>query len=305
MKRRVVYPLSGKLPAPVKPFGSINVEKDDTNNEITVTAQILLTRDNLPEGAAFGLALDGSRSMKVLYGSSGLWGTPNIVEPVAKTMLKFLAECSEIVEFAYWAVGPGGKEIEEIGAVTLNQIDSLKIRPKKNMGGGTYLLPIIKYFVDDRLKDAPWAMAVIITDGLIDDMEDVENYTEQYAVAVDAGKQKLVKLVLIGLGEHVDVGQLEGLNNFESSVDVDVWDSKLASDMNDLNEVFSEVMGDIEIAPSGKILDNTGKVLKTYNDSLPAGMEFKLESGSTGFKLEVPGQPAIEQDLSEALTLLK
>lgn len=303
---RVKYPTPGSLPAPVRPFASINVEKDDSNNEIKVIAQGSLTRDYLPEGTAFGLALDGSRSMNPLYGPAGsIWGSPNVVEPVAKTMLKFLAECSETVNFIYWAVGPGGKELEEIGSVTLNQVDSLKIRPKKSMGSNTYLLPVIKHFVEDKLKDAPWAMAIIITDGRINDMEDVKNWTKQYAVSVDAGKQKLVKLVLIGLGEEVDVRQLEELDNLEASVDVDVWSSKLASDIEDLNEIFDEVMGDIVIAPSGKILDNKGRELKAYNDGLSARMEFQLKPGSTRFKLEIPGKPTIEQDLSEALALLK
>ena len=303
---KVKYPTPSVLPAPVKPFASINVEKDDSNNEIKVIAQVSLTRDYLPEGAAFGLALDGSKSMRSLYGGVGdIWDSPNVVKPVAKTMLKFLGECSETVDFLYWAVGPGGKETEEIGSVALNQVDSLTIRPKKSMGSGTHLLPVTKHFVEGKLQDAPWAMAIIVTDGRIDDEKDLLNYTEQYAVSIDAGKQKLVKLVLIGLGEYVDVEQLDRIDSFETSVGVDVWSSKLASDMEDLNEIFDEVMGDIEIAPSGKILDNTGRELKAYNDGLKARMEFQLKPGSTRFKLEIPGRPPIEQDLSEALNLLK
>lgn len=314
MKQRVKYPTPGGLPAPTKPFASINVEKNDANNEISVVAQILLDRlvdeeGKEIEGAAFGLALDGSASMKDLYGTAGPFGgTPNVVEPVAKAMLKFLSGYSGTgeVEMSYWAVGPGGKEVEAVGSVTHDKIDSLKIRPKKIMGRSTFLLPIMKYFVEDKLKDAPWAMAVIITDGLIDDMEDVEKYTEHYAVAVNAGKQKLIKLVLIGLGEHVDAGQLERLDNFEASVDVDVWSSKLASEMEELYEVFDEVMSEnFILASSGKVLDNNGQVLIAYNDGFPAKIEFKLNTGSTGFKLEIPGQQPIQQDLSEALALLK
>jgi hypothetical protein len=313
---RVKYPTPGGLPSPVKPFGSVNVEKDDKTGELNVIAQVLMDRlvddeGKEIEGAEFGLALDGSASMKDLYGTeSGPFGfgTPNIVEPVAKSMLKFLADYAGdgTVELAYWAVGPAGKETEGVGKINQNQLDSLKIRPQKKMGRGTHLLPIIKHFVDDKLKDAPWAMAVIITDGLIDDMEDVEKWTDSFAVEVDAGKRKLVKLVLIGLGENVDAGQLERLDDFEASVDVDVWSSKLASEMEALYEVFDEVMSEeLQVAPSGKILDNNGKVLRVYNDGLPAKMEFKLAPNSTGFKIEVSGQPAVEQDLAEALNLLK
>ena len=110
------------------------------------------------------------------------------------------------------------------------------------MGGSTYLLPILKHFVDDKLKDAPWAMAVIVTDGLIDDMKDVENWTEQFTVEVNSGKRILVNLVLIGLGEHVDAGQLERLDDFEASVDVDIWSAKLASEMESIDEIFDEIL---------------------------------------------------------------
>ena len=313
---RVKYPTPGGLSAPVKPFGSINVEKDEKTGEIRVTAQVLLDRlvddeGKDIEGAQFGLALDGSASMKDYYGTeSGPfgYGSPNIVEPVAKSMLKFLAEYSGdgTVELAYWAVGPGGREVEEVSKIRHDQLDSLKIRPKKKMGGSTYLLPIVKHFVDDKLKDAPWAMAVIVTDGLIDDMKDVENWTEQFAVEVNSGKRILAKLVLIGLGEHVDAGQLERLDDFEASVDVDIWSAKLASEMEALYEIFDEVMSEnLQLAPSGKIIANNGNNLRVYNDGLPARMIFKLNPNSTVFKVEIPGQAIVEQDLTEALNLLK
>ena len=311
---RVKYPSPGSLPAPVKPFGSINVDKNEKTNEITVNAQVLSDRlvdekGNEIEGAEFGLALDGSASMKDLYGTeSGPFGfgSPNLVEPVAKSMLQFLSKYSgdSSVELAYWAVGPGGKEIEEVGKIKPDQLDNLKVKPKKNMGRSTYLLPIINHFVNDKLKNAPWAMAVIVTDGLIDDMEDVEKWTEQFATDVDANQRKLIKLVLIGLGEQVDAGQLEKLDDFDASVDV--WSAKLASEMEELYEIFDELMSEeLQVAPSGKILDNNGKLLRAYNDGLPAKMEFILDPNSSGFKVEIPGQPIVEQDLSEALNLLK
>ncbi len=308
MNCRVKYPTPGGPPAPAKPFASIIVEKDDSNNKIKVIAPFLLTRDSLPQGAAFGLALDGSRSMTPLYGSCTPWdSTANFVEPVAKTMLKFLAESSGTgeVELAYWAVGTGGKEVEDVGAITQDQIDSLTIRPKKSFGNATYLLPIVKHFVEGKLKDAPWAMVVILTDGKFDDMKDVVNWTEQYAIAVHAGKQKFVKLVLIGLGERDDVDHLEELDDFQASADVQVWCSMLAGDMKELSKIFVDVAGDVVIAPSVKIIDDTGLVLKAYHDDLPTKMEFQLKPGSTKFKLEIPGIPTIEQDLTEALNLLK
>lgn len=311
---RVKYPTPGTLPNPTKPFGSINVEKDERTNEISVNAQIVVDRlvdkdGKEIEGAAFGLALDGSRSMKDNYGTSGPFAsTPNLVEPVAKSMLRFLSKFSGdgSVELAYWAVGPGGIEVEEAGNIKTNQIDALKIRPQKSMGGQTHLMPVIDYFVNNKLKSAPWGMGIVITDGLVDDMEEVEKWSEQYAQEVASGKRKLIKLVLIGLGEHVDAGQLERLDNFEASVDVDIWSSKLASEMEELIEIFDEVMSEnLILAPSGKVLDDKGNVLASYNDGLPAKLSFKLKSVSSDFRLEIPGQPVIKQDLNAALNLLK
>lgn len=38
MKRGVKYPSIGKLPAPLKPFASVIVEKDNTDNELQFIA---------------------------------------------------------------------------------------------------------------------------------------------------------------------------------------------------------------------------------------------------------------------------
>ena len=149
-------------------------------------------------------------------------------------------------------------------------------------------------------------MAIIITDGLIDDIDDVEKLTDQLADEVHSGSRKEFKLVLLGLGEAVDVGQLERLDDFDSTSGVDIWSSNLASDMDQLEDIFLESMSpDYEVARSGKIYDNNGQLLVSYNDGVPAKMVFKLKSNSTGFKLEIPNQKPIEQDLSEALNLLK
>jgi len=314
---KVKYP-SASLPAPVKPFSSINIEKDPSTNTVTVTPQILLDRliddkGQEIEGAAFGLALDGSASMKDLYGTAlgPFGGKPNEVAPVAKAMLKFLAGYAGdgSVNMIFWAVGPGGKDIEDLGKIEYSKVDALKdndLKPKKLLGRSTHLLPAIQHFTEGMLKDAPWAMAVFITDGAIDDMDEVEKYTEQMAVEVDSGRRKLVKLVLIGFGEYIQADQLEKLDNFEASVDVDIWSSKMASEMEALYEIFDEVMSEnLILAPTGKIFDDSGRLLKAYNDGIPAKLEFTLQPGSKGFKLEIPGQPTIEQDLSAGLNLLK
>ncbi len=168
----------------VDPFGEVNVYKQ-SNGTLNIVATILTVPDI--EGARMGLALDGSASMKKMYGVSGIVGsafamaasTPNVVEPVARTMVSYLANFSANgkVDLIYWACSPDGSQVEELG-----EFDELEIKnkaitgPKKfPWGRGTKLLPPLKYFVD-KFKSAPAlgvkqpaAICVFITDGIIED----------------------------------------------------------------------------------------------------------------------------------------
>ncbi len=299
MSLKIKYPTAGKLPHPTKPFSSINIEK--SGKFFKVSVQVLMDRlvdesGKDIEGAIFGLALDGSKSMNDLYGGVAgpfNFGTQNQVEPVAKSMIDFLIKYSGngTVDLIYWAVGVGGKEIEDIGEIGTNELQTLKIRPKKMMGGGTHLLPVVKHFVENKFKNATWSMGLIVTDGLIDDLNDVLNYCETYAVDIHNKRKNLSKLVLIGLGTQVDVEQLAKLDNFQPSVDVDIWSSRLASDMEELSEVFDEVMSENSVvAPSAKIFDNQGKLISSFNDGLPAKCTFELPKTSKSFILEVGNQ---------------
>ena len=81
---------SGKT---VDPFGEVNVFTEP-DGRIRVKATILM-RPHV-EGAQTGLAIDGSNSMTQNFGVSGavssLFGASNnIVQPVARTMAKYLA----------------------------------------------------------------------------------------------------------------------------------------------------------------------------------------------------------------------
>lgn len=317
MSQRVKYPSpSIGLPQPTKPFGSINLSRESKNSEVEVVAQIMIDRlvdenGNEIEGAAFGLAMDASQSMKALYGTPGVFKpTPNHVEDVVVSLIDFLSKYSGSgkVNFTFWSVGPGGSEVEPIGQVDNNDIQSkgIKIRPKKNMGGETMLMPVIRYFVDQEFKDEKWAMTIIVTDGKISDMQEVMQWTENYAKEVFNNKRKLVKLVLIGFGVEVDAAQLDKLDNFDASVDVDIWSAKIADDMEDLVEIFDEVMsGGVELASSGKVLDDKGNIVKAYNDGLPAKLEFKLGINTKSFTVEVSDSDPIVQDVSQAMAILR
>ncbi len=301
----------------VEPFGEVNVYKKAKAIEIVAT--ILMVPDI--EGAKTALALDASASMKKMYGISGVVGgifaqasgIPNVVEPVAKTMATYLAKFSVTgkTKIIYWACSPDGSQIEDIGEFGENDMQTLSIGgPKKQQWGrGTKLLPPVKHFIDQEFKDAKWALCIFVTDGIIEDLEDVKKYCVQFAKDISTGKRSFIKLFLLGVGEEVDASQMEELDDmFEGSGikdpegnDIDLWDHQLASDMNKLEEVFKEVVSEkMIVAGSGRILDDTGKVVKEFPDGVPALLRFNLPSSAKSFTLEFPGGK-ITQDISEGL----
>jgi len=272
------------------------------------------------EGARCGLALDGSASMKKMYGANAplspifkaASGVGNVVEPVTRAMAAYLARFSSsgTVNLVYWACSPDGSGLEEIGEVNEAQAQSLSVPGPRKLSWGrkTKLLPPVRYFVDSVLRTAPWAIAVFITDGIIEDLQEVKQYCFQFARQIASGKRSFIKLVLIGVGDEVDERQMEDLDDMFEGTGlkdpkghaIDLWDHKLASEMRQVQEIFAEVVSeDIIVAPSGRVLDGSGRVVKDYSDGVPALLRFTLPAGSRSFTLQLPGG-TVTQDISEA-----
>ena len=53
-------------------------------------------------------------------------------------------------------------------------------------------------FVDGAFRTAPWAICVFITDGKIDELDEVKSYCRDYARQIAAGKRSFCKLVRNG-----------------------------------------------------------------------------------------------------------
>lgn len=305
-----------QLAQPVEPFGEVNVYPRP-DGSLDIVATILMEPDI--EGARTGLALDGSASMQKMYGAnapvSALFrkaaGASNVVEPVARMMAAYLARFAGDgkANVVYWACSPDGSAVEPIGAVTEAQAATLAVRGPKQWGRQTKLLPPVRHFVDQVFRDAGWAVAVFVTDGVIEDLEEVKEFCRDFARKVALGERRFVKLVLLGVGEEVDEGQMEELDDMFEGAElldpqgnpIDLWDHKLASEMRSLHEIFAEVVSDqVIVTEWGRILDRAGKVLHSYSDGLPARLKFRLPPGSTSFTLKFPdGQ--VTQDLTEAL----
>ncbi len=293
----------------VDPFGEVNVFPA-LNNKKRVVATILM--EPYKEGAQTGIALDGSGSMKKLYGEddgSGVVSSifakkqvQNEVSPVAQQICAYLARKIDSdggTTCIYWATGNNGLEVELIKDFTADEAERHVFGPPQEYGTGTYLMPAVRYFVD-RFQDAPWGFYVFITDGELFDLEEVKNYSIQFARDVAAGRRNPVKFILIGLGNDINEKQMEELDDLDPGVDVDLWDHKLASELRQLQQIFAEVVDmNARVADNGKILDANGQVVKNFSDTgLPAYLEFEVPDSSEYFTLEVNGN-RIHQPLSD------
>jgi hypothetical protein len=293
----------------VDPFGEVNVHPAG-RGKVRVTATILM--EPRREGTQTGIALDGSGSMEALYGSAqsggflaSLFGwkkqTANEVTPVAQKICAYLASKIDAdggTTCIYWATGPGGSRIEVIGDLRAEEAERHVFGPPREFGTGTQLLPAVRYFVE-RFKDAPWGFYVFITDGDLHDLDAVKQYSTWLAREVAAGRRKPLKFVLIGVGDNLNEGQMEELDDLDTGTEVDLWDHKIAAHMRVLQEIFAEVVSkNARVSDKGKVRDSQGRVVKDYSDTgVPAFLEFELPADSPYFVLEVEEQ-RIQQDVT-------
>jgi hypothetical protein len=294
----------------VDPFGEVNVFPAAGGKQRVVATILMEPRR---EGTQTGIALDGSGSMAKLYGVeeggggflASLFGlrkpTVNEVTPVAQKICAYLARKIDAdggTTCIYWATGPGGSQIQEVGDLRAEEAERHVFGPPRDFGTGTQLLPAVRHFVD-RFHDAPWGFYVFITDGELHDLDAVKQYSTRLAREVAAGRRKPLKFVLIGVGPNINEQQMEELDDLDTGTDVDLWDHKLAAEMRVLQEIFAEVVDkNARVADRGRILDPHDRVVKNYSDTgLPALLEFEMPAGSAYFVLDVEGQ-RIRQDLT-------
>ncbi|MCC9608608.1 VWA domain-containing protein [Blastopirellula sp. JC732] len=218
----------------------------------------------------------------------------NIVEPIIRRVTAYLA--SELdadggTTCLYWACGDGGG-LEEIGDLTAADCETASFKgPQRiKMGQGTRLAPALRYF-EERFRDAKMGIYIFITDGALHDLEEVKQETIKICRQVKAGKRNFMKCVLIGIGDDINVEQMEELDDLDSGTDVDIWDHKIAREMRTMMDIFAELVSENQIvAPHGRIFDSFGNVVKSYSDGLPAKVAFTMPANSTFFELEAGGK---------------
>ena len=217
----------------------------------------------------------------------------NLLNPLAQRLTSYLAEDLDAdggTTILYWGCGDGGA-YEVLGDFTAEQCKALDFSGPKVAGFGdrTRLTEALKYFCD-RFESAPQGLFIFITDGRIDDMSGVVAFTRQLAERIRAGERQPVKCVLLGFGDDVDVRQLRLLDDLDTGTGVDVWDHKLARDMDSLLEIFSEVVSEQQIvAPSATIYDEFGQLVADFPAGLPAQVRFSMRRDSNRFELVIEG----------------
>jgi hypothetical protein len=220
--------------------------------------------------------------------------TQNTVESIAREVIPYLADKIDAdggTTLIYWACGAAGDKVEEVGDLTGKEAKIANYTGPKDWGNNTHLLPALKYFVE-RFSDADWGFYVFITDGRLDDLQAVKDYTADLSRRISAGKANPVKCVLIGVGPNVDESQMEQLDDLPEAMDlpVDVWDHKIASDMRDLRDIFAEVVDEnAMVAPTGKVIDDRGNIAANFADGVPTLLRFSLPLNACSFTLEVGG----------------
>lgn len=226
--------------------------------------------------------------------------TDNLVQPLARDVIAYLAQEMDAggkTSVIYWACGDGSA-YEVLGDYTSDQCEQLKLEGPRSVtfGRQTHLTPAVRYFVE-RFPDAGQGMYVFLTDGQLDDLDDLKRYTTTLAKKIESGQRSPVKCVLIGVGEAINEKQMTELDDLETGTDVDIWDHKIAREMRDVREIIVELVDENKIvAPTAIVYDSDGQVAHRFSDGLPARGAFPLPLHSTFFELEVAGQ-RVRQEL--------
>lgn len=220
--------------------------------------------------------------------------TKNIVEIEARKFSAFLSENLDVsgkTDIIYWACNSDGKGIQEIGVNDSKMcLQTVFCGPKdRSFGQSTYLMPALQYF-ESKYKGAKKGFFVFITDGQLDDLKEIKEFTKKIATDISAGKRNLIKCILIGIGDEINENQMIELDDLDTNTDVDIWDHKIAGEMKNIIEIFAELVDEhIIVAKIAKILDHKNNIVKSYNDGMPAKGKFSLPLDGDYFILDVDG----------------
>jgi hypothetical protein len=274
-----------------RPFGEVNVGGSvNGRRQVSVTVPMGVHK----EGSQTGVALDASGSMQASY-NEPLGGGPSELCRVARHFCSHLAgnvDADGGTTAIYWALGRSGGDTQFIADLTTETAPSHPFAAPAHLGGGTKLLPAVRYFVE-RFADAPWGIFVFLTDGVWSDHKEVKEYGLALARRIKSGQRNPLKLVVVGVGDGVEEKQMAELDDLTEGTDLpDIWDHKIARDMRGVTDIFAEVVeANARVAVTGKITAPDGTLVKDYSDSgVPGKLEFEVPDHLPYFTLVADGR---------------
>lgn len=254
------------------------------------------------DGQELCYMLQGSQEEMVKDGIMSVEILPNEVEEVCRKAIPILAEQLDAdggTTVIYWALGPNGDGTRAIADLTAQEAKTTEYPRPDDLGNGTVLMPAINYFLN-RFADADAGFYVFVTDGHIDDFEEVKRFTCELSFKIAAKQAKPAHLILIGVGPDVDPQQMAELDDLSDThnLPVDIWDHKVAADMRSILDIFAELADENKIvSPMGTILDNDKNIVKEYLSGMPAKMSFSLPTTAKGFSIVLPNGAMLEQQV--------
>jgi len=283
-------------------FGDITIYSAKDGKQ---RVEIYIRLQEKVEGMQIGIGIDGSASMRKMFGDTipkfARRPEDNVMQTVVQRLCSYACEFSGdgAVSPIYWATGIGGKDIESLGKLEFDAVTTKSFEGPRKWGTGTALLPPLNHFLTN-LVDVPWLVLLFITDGVISDLDAVVTRSLEVGQEVLDGKRGKCKFILVGCGEEVSEDQLERLDNMFDGTPlegrIDLWDGKLASEMADLSEIWDEVDFGVQIPGAVRIIDDQGREVLSHPDGFPQRIEFSVFEGTKSVKIEIIGQ-TIEQVL--------
>jgi hypothetical protein len=287
---------------PVEPFSDLHVE----HGHVRAT----LLHDPTVEGLDMAIYMDGSASMSGDYAYKKKYNNlfdwffgrneqmlPNNVEPQVQWMLEYLAtkDRNGLLRVAYWACGGSGKDIELIGELKGQDVQSYRFPGPTFQGKATNLAPALMDYVMYLRKQMQLGCkrgcAVYVTDGEIHDAEAVKLYCREVAREIVKGSLPKINFILVGVGEGVNEEQMEEICHEEYPGIGHLWCHRIAEEIHEIAELVAVLVDEsMTVASGGRIIDDRGKILKVYESRLPAVLEFQIPESAKSFTLEINGQ---------------
>ena len=170
------------------------------------------------------------------------------------------------------------------------------------------MLPALNHFAEEY-KHAKWTFLLIITDGELQDFEEIKQRSVELIQEIADGKRQHCKFIIIGVGPDINREQLKELDHlsehlisFKTAIS-DLWDSKVAKEMKEIVEIMDEVDFGITIPGKVKIIDDKGLEILTYTDGFPQRLEFYVREGAKYVTVDIVGQK-IHQSLEDSINII-